>query len=67
MGVDYIWYNIFGADGEDRESNRLLVSREAVVSNIDVEKLGIPHLMHSHTMFLPEDLFRILYIVDDIP
>ena len=27
-------------------SNRLDTSKESVVSNKDVEKLGIPHLMH---------------------
>ena len=42
-------------------------SREAVVSNKDVEKFGIPHFVHSHTMFLPNDLFRKLYIVEDMP
>ena len=56
-----------GSDREDGESNQLWVSREAVVSNSDVEKFGIPHFKHYHTMFLPEDLLRILYIVDDIP
>ena len=57
-----------GSDREESESNRLWVSREAVVSNSDVEKFGIPQLKHSHTMFLPEDLLRILYlVVDDIP
>ena len=29
-----------GSDREERESNRLWVSREAVVSNSDVEKLA---------------------------
>ena len=57
-----------GSDREESESNRLWVSREAVVSKSDVvEKFGIPHFKHSYTMFLPEDLLRILYIVDDIP
>ena len=45
----------------------LWVSREAVVSNKDVEKFDIPHFMHSHTIFLPDDLFRMLYIVEDMP
>ena len=57
------------SDREESESNLLLwVSREAVVhvSNNDVEKFGIPHFKHSHTMFLLEDLIRILYTVDDI-
>ena len=44
----------------------LWVSREAVVSNKDVEKFDIPHFMHSHTIFLPDDLFRMLYIVEDM-
>ena len=56
-----------GSDREESESNRLWVSREAGVSNSDVVKFGIPHFKHSHTIFLPEDLLRILYIVDDIP
>ena len=41
-----------GSDREESESNRLWVSREAVVSKSDVEKFGIPHFKHSHTMFL---------------
>ena len=41
--------------------------RKAVVSNKDVEKFGIPHFMHSHTMFLSDDFFRMLYIVEDMP
>ena len=45
-----------GSDREESESNRLWVCREAVVSNIDVEKFGIPHFKHSHTMFIPKDL-----------
>ena len=56
-----------GSDREERESNRLWVSREAVVSNSDVEKIGFPHFKHSHTMFLTKDVLRILYIVDDTP
>ena len=47
-----------GSDREESESNRLWVSREAVVSNSDVEKFGIPHFKHSYTMFLPEDLLE---------
>ena len=50
-----------GSDREESTSNRLWASREAVVSNSVVEKFGIPHFKHSHTMFLPEDLLRILY------
>ena len=38
-----------------------------MISNSDVEKFGFQHFKHSHTMFLPEDVLRILYIVDDIP
>ena len=56
-----------GSDREESESNRLWVSREAVVSNSNLEKFGNPHFKHSHTMLLPEDLLRILYTVDDIP
>ena len=40
-----------GSDSDDKESNLLWVSREAVVSNKYVEKSGIPQSMHSHTMF----------------
>ena len=57
-----------GSDREESESNQLWVSKEDVVSNSDVEKFGIPQfLKHSHTIFLHEDLLRIIYIVDDIP
>ena len=45
-----------GSDRDDKVSNRLDASKEAVVSNKDVEKLGNPHLMHSHAMLLPNDL-----------
>ena len=45
-----------GSDRDDKVSNRLDTYKEAVVSNKDVEKLGIPHLMHSHAMLLPNDL-----------
>ena len=47
-----------GSDRDDKVSNQLdtCTSKEAVVSNKDVIKLGIPHLMHSHAMFLPNDL-----------
>ena len=57
-------------DRKESKSNPLWVTREAMVSNSDLEKFGIPHFKHfkhSLTMFLPEDLFRILYIVEDIP
>ena len=40
-----------GSDKEESKSNRLWVSREAVVSKSDVEKFGIPHFKHSHTIF----------------
>ena len=56
-----------GSDRDDKVSKRLDTSKEAVVSNKDVEKLGIPPLMHSHAMLLPNDLLKILYIVGDIP
>ena len=36
--------------GMIRVSNLLNTSREAVVSNNDVEKLGMPHRMHSYAM-----------------
>ena len=42
-----------GLDSEDKDSSLLWVSREAVVSNNDMEKFGIPHFMHSHTLFYP--------------
>ena len=54
-----------GLDSEDKESNLFWVFREAVVSNNDVEKFGIPHFMHSYTFFTRG--FRILSIVDDKP
>ena len=56
-----------GSDRDDNETNLYWVSREVEVSNKVVEKFGIPHLIHSHTMSLPEDLFRMLYIVVDMP
>ena len=37
-----------GSDRDERDSNLLDVSREAVVSNNEVEKFGIPQRMHSH-------------------
>ena len=33
-----------------------------MVSNSDMEEFGIPYFKHSNTMFLPEDLLRMLYI-----
>ena len=56
-----------GSDSDDNESNMFWVSREVEVSNKVVEKFGIPHLIHSHTLPLPEDLFRMLYTVVDMP
>ena len=41
-----------GSDRVDRVSKRLDTSREAEVSNKDVEKFGMPHLTHSHDMLL---------------
>ena len=41
-----------GSDRVDRVSKRLDTSREAEVSNNDVEKFGMPHLMHSQAMLL---------------
>ena len=45
-----------GSDRDERVSNLLDTSREAVVSNNEVEKFGIPHRMHSHAMLLLKDL-----------
>ena len=45
-----------GSDRDERVSNLLDTSREAVVSNNEVEKFGIPHRMHSHAMLLFKDL-----------
>ena len=56
-----------GSDKVDRVSNLLDISREAEVSNKDVEKFGIPQLMHSHEMILLNDLLLTPYIVVDIP
>ena len=44
------------SDKVDRVSNLLDISREAEVSNKDVEKFGFPHLMHSREMLLFNDL-----------
>ena len=43
-----------GSDRDDKVSSRLDTSKE--VSNKDLERLGIPQLMHSHAMLLPNDL-----------
>ena len=56
MGPILSGIGLSGSDSDDKESNLLLVSREAVVSNKDVKKFGIPHFMHSHTMF-----YRMMY------
>ena len=48
--------DLSGSDRDDKVSNRLDTSSKAVVAKRDVEKLGIPHLMHSHAMLLPNDL-----------
>ena len=45
-----------GLDRDERVSNLLDTSREAVVSNNEVENFGIPHRMHSHAMLLLKDL-----------
>ena len=45
-----------GSDRDDRVSNLIDTSREAVVSNKDVEKFGIARPMHSHAMLLLKDL-----------
>ena len=45
-----------GSDRDERVSNLLDTSREAVVSNNEVEKFGIPHRTHSHAMLLFKDL-----------
>ena len=44
------------SDKVDRVSNLLDISREAEVSNRDVEKFRFPHLMHSREMLLLNDL-----------
>ena len=44
-----------GSDRDDNVSNLLDISREAVASNKDVEKLGIPHRMHSNAILLLKD------------
>ena len=67
MGALISGMELSGSDSKDRESNPLWVSRKAVVSNNDVERFGIPHFTHSYAIFLQGELFRILYIVDDIP
>ena len=45
-----------GSDRDERDSNLLDISREAVVSNNEVEKFGIPQRMHSHAILLLSDL-----------
>ena len=41
-----------GSGRVDRVSKRLDRPREAEVSNKDVERFGMPHLTHSHSMLL---------------
>ena len=55
LGVMLTVTGLSGSDRNDKVSNRLDTSEEAVV-NKDVGTLGIPHLMHSHAMLLPNDL-----------
>ena len=50
-----------GLDRDDYESNLFWESSEVDVSNKEVEKFGIPHLIHYHTMPLP-DLFRTVFV-----
>ena len=45
-----------GSDRDERDSNLSDISREAVVSNNEVEKFGIPQRMHSHAILLLSDL-----------
>ena len=45
-----------GSDRDERVSNLLCVSREAEVSNKDVEKSGIPHFIHSQATLVLNDL-----------
>ena len=47
---------VSGSDRDDKVSNLLDTSREAVVSSNDVEKFGMPHRMHSRAMLLLNDL-----------
>ena len=57
-GGGAIWSGtgLSGSDRDDRVSNLLDTSREASVSNNDVEKFGMSHRMHSHAMLLLNDL-----------
>ena len=59
LEANVVWYRclvLSGSDRDERVSNLLDTSREAVVSNNEVEKFGIPHRMHSHAMLLLKDL-----------
>ena len=58
LGGGAIWSGtgLSGSDRDYRVSNLLYTSREASVSNNDVEKFGMPHRMHSHAMLLLNDL-----------
>ena len=51
-----------GSDRDERVSNLLDISKEAVVSNNEVEKFGIPQRMHSHATYT----FAKRLIVDSI-
>ena len=56
MGAIWSGTGLSGSDRDNRVSNLLDTSREASVSNNDVEKFGMPHRMHSHAMLLLNDL-----------
>ena len=45
-----------GSDRDERDSNLVDISREAVVPNNEVGKFGIPQRMHSHDILLLSDL-----------
>ena len=50
-----------GLSGSDRDvnvSDLLWRPKDAVVSNREVEKLGVPHFIHSHAIFLLNDLLK---------
>ena len=67
LGLMISGIRLSGLVSEDKESYLLRVSREAVISNNDVEEFGIQQFMNSHTIVLPQDLFRILHIVNNMP
>ena len=66
-GRCYLVPGFQGRTGMIMNQNLFWVSREVELSNKVLEKFGIPHFIHSHTMPLPEDLLRMLYIVVDMP